>query len=313
MISKEKYSLYVTRLIKRDKNKRNVESLSLKYKFVWISLLIIGIIFFVFFAFGFVITLNKKSAIMAVISMVLFNISIIKLKYRSKTLRYYKENYREKIINYLLKDTKHYFYEFGEIDSSTFDESQFSKGSYNRYYGKDYLVVNIPNDDNSRSNVDLRICDLNVYDETRDEEGNTSRHTCYKGMFGCVEFNSCFKCILSVDSSYKKKGVKLEKVKLEDIVFGEKFKIKASDQIEARYILTPKMMGNLLHLEEKFNNLKIVLSGNKLYFGAPKVNLFELEDYNGDEVAIFDNLYDEIKTILAIVEELKNNNKVFNV
>ena len=97
MVSKEKYSLYVNRLIKRDKNKKNAKSLSFEYKIIWIFLLIVGVISFAVFAFSFIIKLDKVYAIMAIVSMILFNVSIIKLRYRSKTLRYYKENYRENL------------------------------------------------------------------------------------------------------------------------------------------------------------------------------------------------------------------------
>ena len=63
-----------------------------------------------------------------------------------------------------------------------------------------------------------------------------------------------FKCILTVNSNFKRKGIKLEDVVLENIEFNEKFKIRTDNQIEARYILTQNMMEKLLILKNKIKS-----------------------------------------------------------
>ena len=73
-------------------------------------------------------------------------------------------------------------------------------------------------------------------------------------------------------------------------------------------------MEKIMLLESKIKNVKIVFVGKCIYIGSKKVNLFELDNYKKDDVvSVFDNLYDEIELILGIVEELKNNNKVFKM
>ena len=57
----------------------------------------------------------------------------------------------------------------------------------------------------------------------------------------------------------------------------------------------------------------IHLVDNKMYFAFPSDNLLELKSYNGENATVFDGIYDDISNILSIVEELKNNNKIFKM
>ena len=131
-------------------------------------------------------------------------------------------------------------------------------------------------------------------------------------MFGYAKFPYKFKCILAINTKYKKRGLKLEKVILEDIDYNENFSVKSDNQIEARYILTPDMMEKLKYLQKKIYNIKFLIVDHYCFIGAENMNMFELKTFtNNDEVGVFENLYDEIDIILKIVEEMKNNDKVF--
>lgn len=309
MVNKLDFNRYIEKLVLKDKKK--VITLSKKYLIVSILVTILGLFLLLktiyrFFRFYYIF-----SRIDVIVGVLLVVMGILMFVVRNKNKQRFRDNYREKAINYLLSDYNHCFKEEGWPMSWDFDNSQFVK-SYDLCSTSDCLIVNIPNDDGSNSSVDLKICDLYAYNLHRDEEGNISHSKVYKGMFGAIEFPYKFKCFLSIDVNYKKRGLKLDKVELEDINFGKKFKVYSNNQIEARYILTPKMMEKLLFLEEKFNQLKIVVVDNYLYIGAPYVNLFELDDLKKDDISsMFENIYDEISTVLKIVEEIKNNNKVF--
>ena len=129
-----------------------------------------------------------------------------------------------------------------------------------------------------------------------------------------MEFPFEFKCILCIDSNHIKECRKLKGVTLEDIVFNKKFMVISDDQIESRYILTPTMMENLLALEKRFNGTKITLVDNRMYIGAIHKNLFELEGIDGTNIeSAFDIFYDEVEAILKIIDEIRNNNKVFKM
>lgn len=309
MVSREEYVEYIRNITAKDESK--VKTLSKGYLVCSIVVLVMGVLFVlrnIYLVVRFPISISWFRFCVSILCVVL---GVIMLCIRRSNKKYFKNNYRKKVIDYLLKDYSYYFKEEGWPMSLDFEHSQFVK-RYDCCFASDCLIINIPNDDGSKSKVDFKICDLYAYDIHRDDEGNVSHSKVYKGMFMAVEFPRKFKCFLSVDVNYKRKGLELQKVELEDINFNKKFKVKSDNQIEARYILTPNMMEKLLLLEERFKNLKIVLVDNCLYIGAPDVNLFELDGFkNNDYVAMFEDLYDEVSASLKIVEEIKNNNKVF--
>ena len=313
MVSKEEFKDYVKNIISEDKNKFSTKCLSYSYKIISIFILVASITISLLSTIAVIVQYKMIYAFILVLSIVMIVISICMINVRKKTLKYYKDNYREKIIGYLLNDYTYHFDDQGWLDSYEFDYSQFAKKCTTCYAG-DMLDINIPNDDNTKSKIDLRFVDIRGCEIWRDNEGNIQSNCVYEGVFGYVEFSRKFKCILTINSKYKKRGVKFEKVLLEDIDFNEKFDIESNNQIEARYILTPNMMEKLLKLQEKINDIKIVLVNRNLYIGFPNFNMFELNYKNGDdEMTVFENLYDEMEIILGIVEEIKTNNKVFKV
>lgn len=311
MVSKEEYNSYVKKILGKEE-KVNIKSLALWYHMVAILLILVGVILCVFwfpyiFFGGYQVILFFVGVIAVIVSVSMFHI-------RNSAMEYYRGDFREKIIRYLLKGNEYWFDKSGYISSLEFDFSQFAKSTYDCFSSSDLLMINIPNNDGSESKINLRIADVSAYDLSVDDEGNRSTSDVYTGIFGYVTFKKKFKCILSINSKYKIKGLKLENVVLEDINFNEKFKVKSDNQVEARYILTPDMMGKIMKLEEIINGVKIVFTNKSVYIGAEDVNLFELRRYKkGDPLTVFDKLYDEIMLVLGIVEELKNNDKVFKM
>ena len=312
MVSKEDYKNFVSKLVEKDKGNKNVKYLSKSYR-AWalavffVSFIVFGTGFGTFF--GFDPFIGAVQIALGIFGIVFGIISEVK---NSKTVTYYKENYRSKLVEYLMKEYKYSFDSQKYISKAIFNASKFA-GGYDSYSGNDLLVINIPNDDGSESNVNLNLCDLHVTRSERDSDGDRHTVTVYGGMFGYIEFPFSFKCVLSLDSYYREKGLKLDRVKLEDIIFDKNFKAYSNDQIEARYILTPEMMEKLLWLESKFKGFQMTLVDNKMYIGA-SINLFELNvRKNIDVASLFDNFYDEVKTILEIVNEIKNNNKIFRM
>ena len=71
-------------------------------------------------------------------------------------------------------------------------------------------------------------------------------------------------------------------------------------------------MTKLMNLQKKIKNIKISFVDNCLFVGAKGFNMFELNYLKEDDpVTVFENLYDEIEIVLSIVNEIKNNNKIF--
>lgn len=309
MVSKEKFRDYVRELIKEDKEKAD----DLKKELVssGTPLAVVGGFFSVF---GFSISfMGNILGVLPLIIGVIFSFFGFKkiLKY-SITARYYKDKYGVKVINFLLSEYKHEFDAEGTISEDIFVSSQFA-GRYDDYHSNDKICINIPDDNNKESEYNLVLCDLDVTKTVKDNDGNKRKVDVYNGVFGYVYFPFCFKCVLCLNSTYSKKGCKLEKVNLEDINFNKTFKVYSNDQIESRYILNPIMMEKLMFITKKFPGFKLSIVDNKMYIGFVG-NLFEIKGIkNEDESSMFDQFYDEIEGILNIINEIKNNDKVFKM
>ena len=309
MVSKEEYKKHVKELLEKEEN-MDVKVLSLWYKLGSILLLVFGIVFLLFTLPSLKFRVNRLFVI-AILSIIL---SIYMIMNRKKTKKHYRGEFRNKIIDYLLEGEQYRFDKSGRISSLDFECSQFAKKSYSCFRSSDLLVINIPNDNGKKSSIDFQVADVDAYELHVDSKGNRSTSDVYQGMFGYIEFNEKFKCVLAINSNYKIKGVKLEKVILEDINFNKEFDVKTNNQLEARYILTPDMMEKIMKLEKMIKDVKILFANKTLYIGSEKVNMFELGKYkSGDPLIIFENLYDEIALILGIIDELKNNDKVFKM
>lgn len=313
MVSKSEYLKYVEEMVIKDKNNSNLKFLSKGYKrlrFTFLIMFIVGLFGGLILSTG---HFGNFGFAIVVISICLLVISIVMMFKSSKVEKYYKSTYREKFIGYLLNDIDWSFKEKDGIDEEVFKCSQFS-GCYDDYKGTDKLNINIPNDDGNKSNYYLTLCDLDVTKTDRDSDGDRHTVTVYSGIFGYAHFPFEFKCILCLNTYFRYKNVKLERVNLEDINFNKDYKIYSSNQIEARYILTPNMMEKLSSLKNKLGSVMLTLVDNKMYIGFPHRDLFELSTLEGGNiVSIFEKFYDEVDVLLKIVEEIKSNNKVFKI
>lgn len=324
MISREKFKNFVNELTSQEEQSLYKEPDYSNHYF----LVIIGIILLVL---GFVNFFNGSGIVFIFIGFALLCFTTMVNAKSTIAKRNYRNKYINEILDCLLEGYDYKFESDGKIEGSIFDKSQFVT-NYDIYKGSDKLTVNIPNDDGSVSSTYLTLCDLDVYKiETRIEFNsfnNTNNNSfnnnhghkvekvevnVYKGVFGYVDFPFEFRCVLGLNSKYRKKGVNLETVRLEDLQFNKKYGVYCNDQIEARYILTPDMMEKLLNLYRAYKGIKVVLVDNRMYFSFPSKNLLELSNYRGDNTTVFDGIYDDISNILSIVEEIKNNNKIFKM
>ncbi|MBR6098201.1 DUF3137 domain-containing protein [bacterium] len=107
----------------------------------------------------------------------------------------------------------------------------------------------------------------------------------------------------------------LEKVALEDTEFSKKFNIYTTDQIEARYLLTPDFMQKLKNISIQYMSTdKIYCSfcKDKIYI-APQskhgmFSMFGLTKRT-DDPKIFQILYAQVNSAIELVEHLKLNIK----
>ena len=121
---------------------------------------------------------------------------------------------------------------------------------------------------------------------TTDSKGRTRTTwvTVFRGQCLIVKFHKKFNGVTKV---YRDMGMmnwlgklgqgKAQKVKLEDPVFEKAFEVYSTDQIEARFILTPDFMERLLGLERTFKGKQVrcAFSGGEMFLCCEGKNLLE--------------------------------------
>ncbi len=127
---------------------------------------------------------------------------------------------------------------------------------------------------------------------TTDSKGRTRTTwvTVFRGQCLIVKFMKEFKGVTKV---YRDMGMlnffaklgqlgKGEKVKLEDPVFEKAFEVFSTDQIEARFILTPDFMERLLGLERTFKGKQVrcAFAGGEMFLCCEGKNLLEAGSMN---------------------------------
>jgi hypothetical protein len=122
---------------------------------------------------------------------------------------------------------------------------------------------------------------------TSDSKGRTRTTwvTVFRGQCLVVKFHKQFQGVTKVyrDAGalnfFKKLGQmgKGQRVKLEDPVFEKAFEVFSTDQIEARFILTPDFMERLLGLERTFKGKQVrcAFSGGCMFLACEGKNLLE--------------------------------------
>jgi hypothetical protein len=165
--------------------------------------------------------------------------------------------------------------------------------------------------------------------ETRDSKGNrhTKWHTIFRGLFFIADFNKHFngRTFVLPDTAEKlfgKLGQTLqgigkshgELIKLEDPAFEKEFAVYSTDQVEARYILSPALMRRMLDFKAK--------TGATVYFSftGGEVNIGISSSKNRFEPKLFSTVLDiemarefvnDLQLALGIVDDLNLNTRIW--
>lgn len=172
------------------------------------------------------------------------------------------------------------------IPERTFKRSLlFENTRYNRYSGEDYFRGAV-------GRTRFEFSELKVEEVRRTQDGK-ARYNVFSGIFFVAEFNKKFKGFTMAvpdfaETNFGWVGQKLQElnftrpgqaVRLEDVEFEEMYAVYASDQVEARYILSPSLMRRLSELRRKHgvelyfscveDHIHIALPGKRKHFEPP--------------------------------------------
>ena len=250
-----------------------------------------------------------------------FTLGVILYKYLVKG---YKSTFKEKIITPLIQelDKNLEYLPQKHIDETYFTRSKFFTSRPDRVSGNDYIHGKI-------DGVPIQLSDFHAERRYQDSKGNITWRTMFQGLFIVSEFNKNFQgqTVVLPDKAQHTFGdlvgnwlqsnnfSRNELVKMDDPEFEKEFVVYATDQVEARYILTHTLMQKLLHYKKE--------SEHPLYTSFVGGNIYLAIDYNKDlfEASVFHSLLkykiamEYLKTLqlgVGVVKELNLNQKLWS-
>lgn len=165
-----------------------------------------------------------------------------------------------------------------------------------------------------RQGANFMLYEAHLERQTRDSKGRTRWSTVFRGQLLQLRFPRDFTGITTIlrDKGLfnftQSAGKGLERARLVDPDFEKTFEVFTTDQVEARYLLTPSFMERLLTLETLLQgkSARASFSGGSLFIAIEGGNLFEAGSMFTplDDVARARRVYDDIKGIHNIVDAL---------
>jgi len=233
----------------------------------------------------------------------------------------YKKKVVSKVIQLVNPDWKYHPEE--HIPKDIYKKSGLFRKRVDRYQGDDLITGLIDETDFACSELHTE-----YKTESRDSDGNTKTewHTIFKGLFFHADFHKNFSGETYVRPDFSEKtfgrfGKRFQKmskrgelIHLENAAFEKEFVVHSTDQVEARYILTPKMMEAMLRLKQ--------IHGKTFYFSfvrsrvfcaiTIRKQLFEPPLFrSGVNLKGIEKIYELVKINESIVHEMNLNTRIW--
>lgn len=162
--------------------------------------------------------------------------------------------------------------------------------------------------------IDFNLLEATLVNVSRDSKGRETRTTVFQGFLVEFDFHKEFngETIITKDKTvignfltgWAKSG---DKVKLEDPNFEREFEVHSTDQVEARYLLTPCFMERLLQFKclPSVKELQLAFSEGRIYMAIRrKGNAFEGGSFNLNDPKLIEQNIKDIAVIFDVVTEL---------
>lgn len=179
-----------------------------------------------------------------------------------------------------------------------------------RYHSEDLIC-------GKQGNTQLSFSEVHAEEKhTRtDSKGHThtSWVTLFKGFIFVADFHKHFKTRTLV---YRNQLIAFKKsrVKLEDPDFERRFDVYCSDQVEARYILSPSMMQRMRELDDRFGKkLQFSFNNSKILIAiSDSRNYFETGLWSPIKLEVLRTEYEMLRAFASIVEDLNLNLRIWS-
>ena len=230
---------------------------------------------------------------------------------QSKELsRYYKRDIIATIIQSLCENSS--FIPESGISEQQFISSGLFHTSPDRYSSEDMIT--------GQAGKTSFACSEIVAEERQvstDSKGNRTERwvDIFKGFFFIADFQKDFRGKTVVyRNAWLKLNFRNERVKLENPEFEKKFDVYSTDQVEARFLLTPGMMEKLLELDRKFPG-KITLSfynSNVIIAIPDNTDHFEASIWSSQlRNNSLKQEYDTLSALIGIIDDLNLNLRIW--
>lgn len=186
-----------------------------------------------------------------------------------------------------------------------------------RYKGKD-LVCGVV--DKTHIRFSLVHAEEKYETTSTDSDGKTTRQTHYrdifKGMFFSADFNKHFngQTLVKAGSAGLLTRMFGRQVQLEDPEFAQKFTVYGTDQIEARYILSPALMQRLLELQARVSErMNLSFTGSRVMLDIQcNYGLFEPRFFRkSNNSKVINDYTATFRTMIGLVEDLNLNRRIW--
>ena len=248
--------------------------------------------------------------------------AIIAVTLYSGMMRGVRSKYKEIVLPSILKgiDPGLSYNPRGYIPKEEFRRSKIFSKSADSYTGEDLVF-------GSYRGIPIRFSELKVQEEHRDDKDNTTYETFFEGVFMIADFNKDFKYshwVLpdTAEAAFGQVfGNFLQKLhlpgrghmtRMEDPAFEKKFVVYTEDDVEARYILTPKLMHTMLALSERFrkgaSRLAFAFMDSNVYAAIPIEggrDLFEMPAHGDIGENAAKKTLAELKEILSVFDVME--------
>lgn len=206
------------------------------------------------------------------------------------------------------------------IDSDIFARARLF-GSFDRYHSEDHFSGKL-----GATRIEL----AEIHAERRVQtKNNTHYQTVFQGLMLIADCNKEFQGRTAVfpDVAERVFGSLLgrflqncnlledQAVRLEDPVFEQYFSVYSTDQVEARYLLSPSMMARLTALRQRLDtNLRVLFDCNRIVIAIDLAsNWLEPPAFGAlADPALVEHIETELDSVLGIVTELDLNTRIWS-
>lgn len=232
----------------------------------------------------------------------------------------YKTDVVKHIVNLINPDWQ--YESEGRISTTNYHSSQLFNKQYDKYEGDDFVTGII-------EKTDFRFSELHTQYKTvkTDSEGKREEewHTIFKGLFAHADFNKEIKGRTFILPQHASKqinefgmsmndGGKTELVKLENVEFEKIFKVYGTDQVESRYVLTPRMMEAMVNIYKQYKR-RVYFSfiGSRVYVAMSfSKDLFEPRILkSGVRFEDMEQMNSQFSLIQTIIHEMNLNTRIW--